>query len=168
MPRWLTFAFLPLLAAAAVAWYWLFQRPAATPVVGRPAPAIQLPTLAGSEASLSDYKGRPVVVNFWATWCEPCKQEMPALQAAAASHPDMVVLGVDNVESAVKVKPFVDQLGVRFPILLDEDGSVMERYQVTGLPTSFFIDRSGTLRSLYRGALTEEILRSSLASIGAG
>ena len=165
MPRWLTFVFLPLLAAAAVAWYWLFQRPAATPVVGRPAPAIQLPTLAGGQASLSDYKGRPVVVNFWATWCEPCKQEMPALQAAADAHPDMVVLGVDNVESAVKVKPFVDQLGVRFPILLDEDGSVMERYQVTGLPTSFFIDRSGTLRSLYRGALTEDTLRSSVAAI---
>ena len=165
MPRWLTFVFLPLLAAAAVAWYWLFQRPAATPVVGRPAPALQLPTLAGQRASLSDYKGRPVVVNFWATWCEPCKQEMPALQAAAASHPDMVVLGVDNVESAVKVKPFVDRLGVRFPILLDEDGSVMERYQVIGLPTSFFIDRSGTLRSLYRGALTEDTLRSSVAAI---
>lgn len=160
-------AFLGLLALIAGGYYWLFQRPAAAPIVGRVAPAFQLQTLAGSPASLGDYRGRPVIVNFWATWCEPCKQEMPALQAAAAAHPDMVVLGVDNVESAVKVKPFVDGLGVRFPILLDEDGSVMERYQVTGLPTSFFIDRSGVLRSFYRGALTDDVLRTDLAAIEA-
>jgi thiol-disulfide isomerase/thioredoxin len=165
MPRWVTFLLIPAVVVAAGAYYWLFQRPASTPVVGRPAPAFQLQTLEGAPASLDGYRGRPVIVNFWATWCEPCKQEMPALQAESAAHPDLVVLGVDNVESAVKVKPYVDQLGVRFPILLDQDGSVMERYQVTGLPTSFFIDRSGALRSLYRGALTEDTLRSSVAAI---
>ncbi|MFI5265921.1 MAG: TlpA family protein disulfide reductase [Chloroflexota bacterium] len=165
MPRWVRFLFLSLLAVAAGAYYWFFQRPASTPIIGRPAPAFQLQTLEGSSASLAGYRGRPVIVNFWATWCEPCKQEMPALQAESAARPDLVVLGVDNVESAVKVKPYVDQLGVRFPILLDQDASVMERYQVTGLPTSFFIDRSGVLRSLYRGALTEDILRSSVAAI---
>ena len=166
MPRWLRFVVLPLIVLAAAGYYWLFQRPSSTPVVGRPAPAIQLQALDGSAASLSAVHGRPVIVNFWATWCEPCKQEMPALQAEAASHPDLVVLGIDNVESAVKVKPFVDQLGIRFPILLDEDGTAMERYQVTGLPTSFFIDRTGTLRSLYRGALTADTLRTSVAAIG--
>ncbi|HVA25128.1 MAG TPA: TlpA disulfide reductase family protein [Chloroflexota bacterium] len=165
MPRWLTLLFLPLLALAAGAYYWLFQRPASTPIIGRPAPAFELQTLDGSNTSLAAYRGHPAIVNFWATWCEPCKKEMPALQAASAAHPELVVLGVDNVESAVKVKPFVDQLGVRFPILLDQDGSVMERYQVTGLPTSFFIDRSGALRSLYRGALTPDTLRSSVAAI---
>jgi len=71
------------------------------------------------------------------------------------------------VESAVKVRPFVQQLGVTFPILLDQDGSTMEQYQVTGLPTSFFIDPSGMLRLIYRGALTDEVLRQGMAAIGA-
>jgi peroxiredoxin len=166
MPRWLSLVALPLVALAAVAYYWLFQRPPAVAVVGQPAPSFSAPGLDGSAVSLGSYRGRPVIVNFWATWCVSCKEEMPALQAEAAAHPELAVLGVDNVESAVKVKPFVDQLGIRFPILLDQDGSVLERYQVTGLPTSFFVDSAGTLRSLYRGALTDEVLRSSLAAIG--
>ncbi len=156
---------LALIALAAGASYWLFQRAPASPIVGRQAPGFQLPSLDGPAVSLADYRGRPVIVNFWATWCEPCKQEMPALQAEAASHPDLVVLGVDNVESAVKVKPFVAQLGVSFPILLDQDGSVVERYQVVGLPTTYFVDRAGTLRSIYRGPLTPETLRESVAAI---
>lgn len=165
MPRPLALLLLPGVAIAAGAYYWLFQRPAATAVVGRPAPTIQLSTLDGSQASLANLRGHPVVVNFWATWCEPCKQEMPALQAEAASQPDLVVLGIDNVESAVKVRPYVELLGVHFPILLDQDGSVVERYQVSGLPTSFFVDRGGVLRSVYRGALTPETLRDNVAAI---
>jgi len=160
---------LPLLAVLALIFgvYRLTQRPTSTAVVGRPAPAFQLQSLAGGAVSLADYKGRPVIVNFWATWCEPCKQEMPALQAEADATPDLVVLGVDNVESAVKVRPFVEQLGLRFPILLDQDGSVVERYQVTGLPTTFFIDRAGVLRSIYRGPLTPDTLRENVARIAA-
>ncbi len=157
-----------LLTAAAIgagSFYWFFQRPSSTPIIGRPAPAVQLSSLDGSSNSLASYRGRPVIVNFWATWCEPCKEEMPLLQTSTSSHPDLVVLGIDNVEAPSKVRPFVDQLGVRFPILLDEDGSVLEHYQVLGLPTSFFVDRSGTLRSIYRGALTEDVLRDSLAAI---
>lgn len=157
-----------LLAVAALALgaYRLMEQPSATPVIGRPAPGFQLAALDGRPVSLGDFRGRPVIVNFWATWCEPCKQEMPALQAEAARQPDLVVLGIDNVESAVKVRPFVDQLGLRFPILLDQDGSVVERYQVTGLPTTFFIDRSGVLRGIYRGPLTPDSLREQLAGIG--
>lgn len=165
MPRRLSLVLLPLVALAAGVYYWLFQRPPETPVIGRPAPGFQLAVLDGSPASLASYRGRPVIVNFWATWCEPCKQEMPALQAEAASHPDLVVLGIDNVEAAVKVRPYVEQLGVRFPILLDQDGSIVEQYQVLGLPTSFFVDRGGVLRSVYRGALSAETLRDSVAAI---
>jgi cytochrome c biogenesis protein CcmG/thiol:disulfide interchange protein DsbE len=165
MARPFAYALLPLVAIAAGACYWLFQRPPETPIVGRPAPSFDLPAVSGGTQSLGRYRGRPVIVNFWATWCEPCKQEMPALQAAAGGQPDLVVLGIDNVEAPTKVRPYVEQLGVRFPILLDEDGTTVERYQVSGLPTSFFVDRSGTLRSVYRGALTAEMLRDGLASI---
>ncbi|HLY65597.1 MAG TPA: TlpA disulfide reductase family protein [Chloroflexota bacterium] len=167
MPKWLGALALALLAVVAAGWYWVFERPPATPILGRQAPTFQLAAIDGLAGSLDGYRGRPIIVNFWATWCEPCKQEMPALQAETSSQPELVVLGVDNVESAVKVKPFVQQLGVTFPILLDQDGSVMEEYQVTGLPTSFFVDRSGTLRFVYRGALTDETLRQGLAAIGA-
>jgi len=166
MPRPFAVALLPLIAIAAGAYYWLFQRPPETPIVGRQAPNFQLQSLDGASAgSLSSYRGRPVIVNFWATWCEPCKQEMPALQAETESQPDLVVLGIDNVEAPTKVRPYVQQMGVHFPILLDEDGSTVERYQVTGLPTSFFVDRSGVLRSIYRGALTPETLHDGVAAI---
>lgn len=156
-----------VLVAAFTAWYWFFERPPAVPVIGRAAPNFQLDTLDGHPATLDDFHGKPVIVNFWATWCEPCKEEMPALQAQTASNPNLTILGIDNVESPVKVKPFVDHLGVSFPILLDEDGSVMEHYQVTGLPTSYFVDSSGVLRFIYRGALTDDALRQGLSSIGA-
>jgi cytochrome c biogenesis protein CcmG, thiol:disulfide interchange protein DsbE len=165
MPRRWGLVLIPVIAVAAVAYYWLFQRPSSVPVLGRPAPSFQLQALNGAPTSLADYRGKPVIVNFWATWCEPCKAEMPALQAETAAHPDLVVLGVDNVESDVKVKTYVDQLGVSFPILLDQDGSIMERYQVTALPTSFFVDRGGVLRSIYRGPLSPDTLRDSVAAI---
>lgn len=161
------FLLVPVLVVVLAAGYWYSQRAPASPVVGRPAPAFELRTLDGQAASLAGYRGRPVVVNFWATWCEPCKEEMPALQAQAASRPSLTILGVDNVEAAVKVRPFVQQHGLTYPILLDQDGSVVQRYQVIGMPTSFFIDRSGILRAVYRGALTKEIINQDLALIGA-
>jgi cytochrome c biogenesis protein CcmG, thiol:disulfide interchange protein DsbE len=158
--------FVPALLVAGAAVWWFTQRPPDRPVVGQTAPEFSLASLTGSAVSLNTYRGHPVVVNFWATWCEPCKQEMPALQAEAASNQDLVVLGVDSIEPAVKVKPFVDQLGINFPILLDQDGSVVGEYEVIGMPTSFFIDRSGVLRSVYRGALAADTLHDGLAAIG--
>jgi peroxiredoxin len=166
MARPLALLALVVIAVAGAAYYWLFQRPPAVPLVGRPAPAFQLPTLDGRPASLTDFRGRPVIVNFWATWCEPCKEEMPALQTQTDAHPELVVLGIDNVESAVKVRPFVEQLGIKFPILLDQDGSVVERYRVSGLPTTFFIDGTGILRFVYRGPLTAALLQQGLNTIG--
>ena len=148
-----------------IAWWWLALRAPATPEVGRTAPAFKLNGLSGSDVSLDVYRGRPVIVNFWATWCVPCKEEMPALQAQLAASQDLVILGVDEVESAVVVKPFVQQLGINFPIALDQDGSLMDQYNVIGMPTSFFVDRSGTLRAIYRGALTPDDLQLNLAVI---
>jgi len=155
---------LPLLALGAFA-YWFSDRPPSVPVTGKPAPEFRLNALSGQSTSLSDYRGHPVVVNFWATWCEPCKEEMPALQAEMDSHPDLVILGVDNVEPVIRVRPFVEQYGLRYPILLDQDGTVIEQYRVVGMPTSFFVDRGGILRAEYRGALTPAILQQDLAAI---
>ncbi|MBV9120584.1 MAG: redoxin domain-containing protein [Chloroflexi bacterium] len=163
--RWLV-APLACAAIAATAWWSYSQRPPSAPVTGRPAPDFQLQTLAGGTASLASYRGKSVIVNFWATWCEPCKEEMPALQAAAAARQNLVILGVDNVEPAIRVRPFVDTYRLSFPILLDQDGSVIERYRVVGMPTSYFIDPAGTLKASYQGALTPEALQQDLALIG--
>jgi thiol-disulfide isomerase/thioredoxin len=165
-PR-LLLVLIPVLIVVAAGAYWYNQRAPSAPVVGKPAPPFQLTSLDGSKQSLSDYRGRPVVLNFWATWCEPCKQEMPALQAAAAGRKDLVILGIDNVEAAVRVKPFVQPYGSSFPILLDQVGTGIEQYRIVGMPTSFFVDRSGVLRASYQGALTPEVLRQDLAAIEA-
>jgi len=161
--RW-AFLVLPLVALGVLA-YRFSARPPSIPVSGQLAPNFRLNTLPGPTASLSDYRGRPVVINFWATWCEPCKEEMPTLQAEMDSHPDLVILGVDNVEPVIRVRPFVEQYGLRYPILLDQDGTVIEQYRVVGMPTSFFVDRGGILRAEYRGALTPAILQQDLAAI---
>ncbi|HEU0169197.1 MAG TPA: TlpA disulfide reductase family protein [Chloroflexota bacterium] len=165
-PRLLLLLLPVALIIAAGAW-WYSQRAPSAPEVGRPAPEFQLGSLAGPERSLADYRGHPIVLNFWATWCEPCKEEMPALQSAAASRKDLVILGIDNVEPAVRVKPFVEQYGITFPILLDQDGSVIEQYRIIGMPTSFFVDRAGVLRASYQGALTPDVLSQDLTAIGA-
>src|SRR5579884_3345875 len=105
-PRLLLLLLIPLALAVAGGAYWYSQRAPSAPIVGRQAPPFQLTTLDGAKQGLATYRGRPVVLNFWATWCEPCQQEMPALQAAAAKSKDLVILGIDNVEPAVRVKPF--------------------------------------------------------------
>ncbi|MBV8085808.1 MAG: TlpA family protein disulfide reductase [Chloroflexi bacterium] len=158
---------IPVALLFAAGGWWYSQRAPSAPLVGRPAPAFKLNSLAGAQQSLVDYRGRPVVLNFWATWCEPCKEEMPALQTEAAKRTDLVILGIDNVEPAVRVRPFVAQYGITFPILLDQDGTVIEQYRIIGMPTSFFVDRSGMLRASFQGALTPDVLSQDLAAIGA-
>ncbi|MHB8620531.1 MAG: TlpA family protein disulfide reductase [Chloroflexota bacterium] len=142
-------------------------RPPAIPTIGQAAPDFRLRTLAGPEVSLSGYRGHPVLINFWATWCQPCEKEMPELQATAASHSGLVVLGVDDLEATGKVQAYVRRLGLTFPILLDQDGTVLDRYRVVGKPTSLFVDRQGIVRATYLGALPPRVLQRNLRAIGA-
>jgi peroxiredoxin len=118
-------------------------------VTGPPAPApdFALPGLDGRAVRLADLRGRVVFLNFWATWCEPCKEEIPAMQALAGHLADrgLVLLTVNYEERADAVRRFVDETGLTLPVLLDADGSVSRRYGVTGLPASFFVDRRGAL-----------------------
>src|SRR5690606_35153974 len=93
----------------------------------------------GDHVSLSDFRGQPVVLNFWATWCVPCRTEMPDLQDAH-NEEDVVVLGVNWQESESVVQGFLDEFELTFPIALDREGGVREHYGVVGLPATFFID----------------------------
>ena len=137
------------------------------PSVGSVAPDFSLKKLGGGNQKLSDLKGKPVVINFWATWCPPCKEEMPLLQRYASQYGEqMVLLGVDYAEQEPVVQEFVDTMGITFPILLDGDGSVSNLYFVRNYPTTFFVDAEGVVRAQHLGLLTEEMLQKYLKTIG--
>ena len=144
-------------------WIWQSAVPATattgglvpSPREGFPAPDFSLPTLDGEEVTLSDLRGQVVVINLWTSWCPPCREEMPALEVVYGQYREegLVVLGVnstfqDNEEAAAS---FVRELGLTFPILLDRSGAASRRYQLQALPTTYFVDRQGIIRSVVLG-----------------
>lgn len=137
------------------------------PAVGSTAADFNLPLLDGQSQKLSDLRGRPVIINFWATWCPPCKEEMPLLQRYAHQYPDrFVILGVDYEEETSAVQSYVQGMQINFPILLDKTGAVSELYYARNFPTTFFVDAKGVIRAQHLGLLTEELLVRYLKTIG--
>jgi peroxiredoxin len=120
---------------------------------GQKAPEFQLPSLKGARTSLSSLRGKVVVLDFWAQWCEPCKQELPELQKLAKEYAgkNVVVVGVNIDKTRENAERLVSQLGLSFPILLDPSGSVAGVYDLPKMPTSFVIDKSGTIRFVHEG-----------------
>jgi thiol-disulfide isomerase/thioredoxin len=138
------------------------------PIAGHPAPDFEFKTLAGETIRLSDFKGRPVILNFWATWCGPCRAEFPELQQVAVENSDnLVIIGVNHTsaDSPALVPDFVEEFGITFPIVLDETGDVVKTYQVLGLPTSVFIDRNGIIQELFTGPVTKTYIESKLSEL---
>lgn len=128
-------------------------------LVGGPAPEIALKDLQGHEVRLSDLHGKVVLLNFWATWCKPCKEEMPAMQASydKLRGQGFVVLAVNELEDAEKVADHIRTHGHTFPVVMDHDNRVANRYGVVGLPASFVVDRQGIVREkIFGSLLTEE------------
>lgn len=125
------------------------------------APEFSLQTLDGRTVRLSDYRGQVVLLNTWATWCPPCRDEMPDLEAYYRQHQvdDFVVLAVNSQESAGTVAAFLEEHDFTFPVLMDPGGVVMRDYDVLGLPTSFFIDREGVVRGVWTGKLSPARLK---------
>ncbi len=127
-----------------------------SPLVGRPAPPFTLPVHRAETTtmSLESYRGKPVVVNFWATWCEPCRQEHGTLQMAAQRMGSNVqFLGVVYEDTPDKISAFLDRHGSGYPALIDEGGKTAIAYGVGGVPETFFIDAAGTIVSKYNGPL---------------
>ncbi|MFZ6018588.1 MAG: TlpA family protein disulfide reductase [Chloroflexota bacterium] len=143
------------------------QRERQIPQSGQKFPDFSLESLDGEKITFSELVGKPIVVNFWATWCDPCKEEMPLFEAIYRENSGIVMLGVNYNEPANIIRRFVEERGITFPVLLDADGKIAERFQVFGFPTTYFIDRDGILRSTHVGQLDEQILSSYLEKIGA-
>lgn len=135
--------------------------------IGNTAPDFSLKALDGSTLKLADLRGKPVMVNFWATWCPPCKEEMPAMEAAYEKARDQGIefLGVDVKEDPSVVEKFVKEKGYSWTFLLDQDGTAGQRYQITGIPETFFIDRNGVLQARVIGPMSPTVLESRLAKI---
>ena len=143
---------------------------ATSPWIGRQAPDFTLPTLDSAQVSLSQFRGRPVLINFWATWCLPCREEMPELVREYETHKDegLMILGLNLTisDSVPDVQAFVDEFDITFPILLDEDGAVAERlYRIPGLPASIFINRDGTIERFQVGVMTSRQIDKYIAEI---
>ena len=151
-----------LVAVAAGAWFAL--QPAQTggsasssiAQVGAPAPQIALPVVGGGTSDLTNDRGKVVLVNFWATWCEPCKSEMPGLQQLAdqLNGQPFRLYSVDLQEDAAQIQTFEQQYGLNLYAVIDEDGNATRAYGVRALPSTFVIDKQGVLRLQRLGQLT--------------
>ena len=129
---------------------------------GQPAPNFELMTLDGETAVLDEYAGDVVLINFWATWCPPCKAEMPAINAyyEANKEKGLTVLGVNAQEDRATVGKFIEANGFTFPILLDSVGDVARQFQVNSYPTTIIVDRNGTIQTIHNGLITAEQLET--------
>ena len=134
--------------------------------LGALAPNFALQTPEGETFSLSDFRGQPVLVNYWATWCGPCRVEMPAIQAAYEAHKDdgFVVLAVNHTstDSVPNIIEFREELDLQFPILVDDGSDVNKAYGVRAYPSSFFIDENGLIQAVHFGPITEGQLNENL------
>lgn len=124
-------------------------------------PQFFLETLDGEPMSLEDVKGKKVILNFWATWCGPCREEMPIFEEYDAAHEDVVVLAVNMTNKDAKleeISSFVKEYGLTFPVALDQVGDVAKAYQVINIPTTYFLNKDGMIQMKIEGALDETML----------
>ncbi len=158
--QFLCIAFATLLSAAGLL---------AAQTLGSPAPDFTLKTLAGGTARLSDYTGRPVFLNFWASWCKPCRGEMSDIIAAYDAHKDqhlqVLAINLTDQERMTDARRFADEFHMPFPVLLDEKGKVRKSYALRGVPTSVFIDSQGIVRLVNPGPITSGTIQRGLAEI---
>jgi cytochrome c biogenesis protein CcmG/thiol:disulfide interchange protein DsbE len=132
------------------------------------APGFELPLLEGDGTlDLAELRGRPVVLNFWASWCEPCKAEAPRLQAAAERYPELVVLGINAQDFEGDARRFVERYGIEYPNVHDGAGGILKDFGTTGFPETWFVDRDGNLAfRRIEGEITDALLAQAATALG--
>jgi cytochrome c biogenesis protein CcmG/thiol:disulfide interchange protein DsbE len=161
-------AVLGVLAVVGLLAYGLLSKGSSGVAKGEVAPASAMPRLeGGGDGSLAEYRGRWVLVNFWASWCVPCKQEAPALESFQHRHggSEFTVLGIDSRDLSGDGQDFVERYGLTYPQLRDGNGDAAHEFGTTGVPENFLIDPRGKVRLLLRGPVDEEYLRDSVAPL---
>lgn len=134
--------------------------------VGKPAPAFTLLDLQGRPVALAELRGRPVLVNFWTSWCDPCREEIPGLESFYRRFGSrMPVVGVNVREPAATVRAFAGQMGMTYPVVRDADGRLSERYRLRGYPESWLVDADGVARRYWPGPVTFEQLEQAYADV---
>ena len=137
------------------------------PEIGKPAPDFEVQGLDGTKYKLSDFRGRPVWIFFWASWCPPCRAENPDLEAAytGAKDSDLVMVGIDIGEDPNTVKGYATRTGLTFPIGLDLSTEIAATYRIAGIPTHYFVDRDGILRDWRIGGLSKKTIDKKVVSM---
>jgi len=165
MKPWAKLIFLGILAAAAAE---LALRARATAPVAGAAPAFELPDLAGRRVSLESLKGRVVAVNFWASWCAPCREEIPALSKVWRQYRDRCfeMLGVaEESGTPDEVAEAARKFGIDYPVLLDEKGAAGDAFRIPGYPRTYLVDQGGRIRKVFEGAVEQEELETALVPL---
>lgn len=138
---------------------WATRAAEPPPAIGEKAPFFSLKDLGGKAIRLDDFSGKVMIVNFWATWCVPCRDEMPLLQQFAMEYgQNAVVVGIDLDEPRDLVASYAENYQIGFPILLDEGSKVADRYLIHGFPTTIFIDAEGRISAIHIGKLSQATL----------
>jgi cytochrome c biogenesis protein CcmG, thiol:disulfide interchange protein DsbE len=155
LPWWTIPALLAAIAVVGLLAYGLVSRQRGRPTEG-PAPDFTVQTFDGQTLQLSEYRGTPVIVNFWASWCVPCRTEMPLLESTWRKYQGQVLfIGIDHVDTEPAARAFLEEFNVTYPNGPDLGGRVSDAYRIRGVPETFFIDREGNLRGVKIGPLSE-------------
>ena len=164
-------AVLAVLAVVGLLTFGLLSKGSSGVAMGEMAPAESLPRLVGGgDESLAEYRGRWVLVNFWASWCVPCREEAPTLERFQQRHggADFTVVGIDSRDLGGDGRRFAEKYGLSYPQLRDGDGDAAHAFGTTGVPENFLIDPRGKVRLLVRGPVTAEYLREAVAPLLGG
>ena len=135
-------------------------------LIGRSAPEVSFQLEDGKPAKLSDYKGKPLVLSFWASWCAPCRKELPTLAAYAATRPDVTFLAVNIDKERPPAAQFIREVKLALPVVYDPESSVMAKFDVVSMPTTFMIDKNGTVKFRKVGFSAETGLKELIAALG--
>jgi len=141
----------------AIGWLIGSSNSAVVAEVGSPAPDFTVELIEGGTFTLSETRGRPVVLNFWASWCDPCREEIPDISAYAESHPDVSVVGVAVTDLEEDARAFAEEIDASYPLALGTP-EVEDAYPTFGLPNTVIIDEEGVITQIYDGMVDENVL----------